>query len=96
MQNNSDLGSAAKQLWKSNGEKDWQKFRNILKKSKAKYYKIVFEKGKVATKEDLRDSYALLYDAKFKEIAKVPIFMVKNKGIEGATIYLEGLLNTNK
>ncbi len=92
-----NIDEAAKRLWKSNKKEDWDRFKLILNKSKAKYYKVFFEKGKLAKAQDLRKSYAELYDANYAPIAKVPIFMTLEKGgIEGATIYLKGLLNTNK
>ena len=96
MQSKNDLESAAELLWKSNTEKEWERFSGMLKNSKARYYKVVFKKGKVATTEDLRDSYANLYTAQYKQISKVPIFKTKGKEIEGAMMYLKGLLNTNK
>ncbi|MGC8680414.1 MAG: hypothetical protein ACP5T6_03955, partial [Candidatus Micrarchaeia archaeon] len=68
---------------------------DVLKKSKAKYYKVVYTKS-LGSKEDLRKSYAELYDSKYKLIAKIPIFKEVKGGVEGATINLEGLLNANK
>jgi basic membrane lipoprotein Med (substrate-binding protein (PBP1-ABC) superfamily) len=92
---NEKLNEIAEELWKSPTEDNWSKFRDIIKKSKAKYYKIIYTKS-LGSKEDLRKSYAELYDSKFNLITKIPIFKEVDKGVEGATINLEGLLNANK
>jgi hypothetical protein len=76
-------------------EENWEKFASALPKSGIKYYRIVYVKGSLKNAEDLRKSYAELFDGKGKLVAKVPIFK-KGKKPEGATIYLKGLLNINK
>lgn len=86
----------ADKLWKDPSSKNWDSFASALKKSDIKYYKVVYEKGKIANKEDLRDSYAELYDSKSRPAAKVPIYKKDGAKIRGATIYLTGLLNINK
>ncbi len=83
-------------LWKEPTEKNWKSFGLMLKRSKAKYYHVVFAKGKLANKDDLRKAYAELYDAKGNELARVPVFMEKGRNVEGTTIFLKGLLNINK
>lgn len=90
------LNEIAEKLWKDPSERNWENLGRSLKKSGARYYNVVFNKGKIAKKDDLREAYAEIFDAKEKQIAKVPVFMSKGKGIEGATIYLKGLLNLNK
>lgn len=74
-------------------EKNWELFEKELPKSGIKYYRVVYTSLK--NKDDLRRSYAELFDAKGKLVGRVPIFK-KGKKIEGATIYLKGLLNINK
>ncbi|MCL5433697.1 MAG: hypothetical protein M1538_01820 [Candidatus Marsarchaeota archaeon] len=95
MSTNDELNKIAEELWKSPSEDNWSKFRETVKKSKAKYYKVIYTKS-LGSKEDLRKSYAELYDSKFKFITKIPIFKEVNGKVEGATINLEGLLNANK
>ena len=90
------LSEMAEKLWKDPSEKNWKVLGQTLKKGGAKYYNVVFNKGKIAKKDDLREAYAEIFDVREKQIAKVPVFMSKGKGIEGATIYLKGLLNINK
>jgi adenine specific DNA methylase Mod len=92
----SKLNDIAEKLWKDPSERNWKELSQTLKKAGAKYYNVVFNKGKIAKKDDLREAYAEIFDAKEKQIAKVPVFKSKGKGIEGATIYLKGLLNINK
>ncbi|MGC8479486.1 MAG: hypothetical protein ACP5M9_02350 [Candidatus Micrarchaeia archaeon] len=79
------------ELWKKQNKENWEKFRNYLKKSNAKYYKIIFEQGKINNEQDLRKSYAELFDDKKKLLGKIPIFMTEGKKLTGATIYLVGL-----
>ncbi len=90
------LKEIAERLWEEPSEKNWKSFSGILKRSGAKYYNVVFAKGKLAKKDDLREAYAELYDGKEKKIAKVPVFMEKGRKVEGTTIFLKGLLNINK
>ncbi|MEM0087279.1 MAG: hypothetical protein QW774_00750 [Candidatus Micrarchaeaceae archaeon] len=87
-----NLEAIANDLWSDPSEKNWNKFYSSVKKSKARYYKIVYETLK--NSQDLMKSFALIYDSKMKQIAKIPIIK-KNGGIEGATIYLKDLKNAN-
>ncbi len=80
-------------LEKEPSNANWNKFAKALRKSGAKYYRIVYEHGSLKNSEDLRKSYAELYDSKKRLVAKVPIFMKGADGTEGATIYLKGLEN---
>ena len=91
-----NIKELAERLSKDQKQKDWETFSKELKKSNIKYYKIFYEKGKLQKLEDLRESYAQLYDSKEKPVICVPIFMKEGKKLSGATIYLKGLLNTNK
>ncbi len=72
-------------------EKNWKRLSSSLSGAGVAYYKVFFEKGKLKNTEDLRNSYATLYDRKKKLVAKIPVFKKSGKGIEGATIYLKGL-----
>lgn len=91
------ISEAAELLFEEESEANWKKFAAALKRSDARYYKVVFEKGKLDNEEDLRSSYAELYDEREGLITKVPIFKKLDKNrIEGATIYLKGLVVLNK
>ncbi|MDE1856336.1 MAG: hypothetical protein KGH49_03840 [Candidatus Micrarchaeota archaeon] len=92
-----NFNQIAENLWKDQSEKNWEALAGSLKKSNVRYYKVFFEKKSKLNKiEDLRKSYARLYDSKYKSVAKIPIFKKGKKGIEGATIYLKGLLINNR
>ena len=92
---NDEIIKIADTLQKEPNETNWEKFAKALKKSGIKYYRIVYVSLKNA--EDLTKSYAELFDAKGKLVTKVPIFKRDDGSkVEGATIYLKGLLNINK
>ncbi len=93
---NNEFEEASDLLWKKPNKENWENFNSALKSSTAKYYKIVFEKGKINKEQDLRKSYAEIYDAKEKMLLKIPIFMNEGKKVVGATIYLIGLQILNK
>ena len=91
------INDIADALWKDESEKNWKEFAKALPKSGLKYYRVVFLKEeKLKKAQDLTKSYAELYDAKEKLVAKIPIFEKKGKKIEGATYYMKGLLTINK
>ena len=97
MASNSRLKDAADALWKEQSEDKWREFAKALNSSNAIYYKIVFaDEGKLSKMQDLTKSYAELYDAKYKPIAKVPIVKNEGKTVRGATIYLMGLQVSNR
>jgi hypothetical protein len=84
-------------LWKDQSGKNWDAVPAALKKSTIKYYRIVWANGgKLNKMQDLRKSFANLYDSKYEFIAKLPIFMTNGKKIRGATKYLIGLQVSNK
>jgi hypothetical protein len=88
---------AAEGLWKDPSEKNWRAFSTALKGSSIRYYRVVFQNGGKLNKiQDLAKSFAELYDAKYRLVAKVPIFKKEGKSIRGATIYLIGLQVSNK
>jgi len=91
-----DFQGIMDELWKDQSEKNWTAFSAALKKSKARYYNVVFTGKKVNKIRDLGGSFVELFDSKEKMIGKVPIFVNKGKEVEGATIYLRGLLNVRK
>ncbi len=90
-----DIEKYAEALWESKSKKNWESFRGALKKSEVKYYNTVFTNG-VNKLQDLGKSYVELYDSDEKLVTKIPIYMKEGKKIEGATIYLVGLLNVRK
>ncbi|MDE1846120.1 MAG: hypothetical protein KGH53_02475 [Candidatus Micrarchaeota archaeon] len=92
-----NFNEIAQRLWKDQSEDNWKELAASLKKDNVKYYKVFFEKKSKLNKiEDLRKSYAQLYDSKYRSVAKVPIFKKGKNGMEGATIYLKGLMVNNK
>ncbi len=94
---NSKVVDVADALWKEKSEDRWREFAEALKGSGVRYYKVVFaDEGKLTRMQDLTKSYAQLYDADYKTVTKVPLFMKQGKGIRGATKYLIGLQVSNK
>ena len=91
-----DITKISEALWKNPSGANWKKFSSALPKSGIKYYKVSYQQGKVSKTEDLRGAYVELYDSKENFVTKVPVYENKGNGIRGATIYLMGLLNTNK
>ena len=91
-----DITKISESLWKNPSASNWESLAKSLPKSGVKYYRVVYQKGKLANTEDLRDSYVELFDAKERLVSKVPVFRKEGKGVRGATIYLKGLLNTNE
>ncbi|HUC38906.1 MAG TPA: hypothetical protein VL944_02130 [Candidatus Acidoferrum sp.] len=76
-------------------KKHWESFAAYLKKSKAKYYKVFFPK-KLKKLKDLKSAYAVIYDSRYVPMFSIPIIMKTAGKVQGATIYLKGLINTNK
>ena len=91
-----DIKEIADALWKSPIKANWDKFVKALPKSGLKYYKVVYQKGKIKRVGDLVDDYAQLYDAKQKPVVRIPIYEKVGKKITGATYYMKGLLTINK
>lgn len=86
------LKSAEEALRKDPSERNWKALASALKASSAKYYRVIYEnEGKLDKVQDLKKSYAELYDSKYKKLAKVPICIERGKRVSGATIYLKGL-----
>lgn len=97
MDKKENFKTIAQQLWKDQSEKNWEALAGSLKKANVKYYRVMFEKKSQLNKiEDLRKSYAELYDSKYKSVGKIPIFKKTKSGMEGATIYLKGLMINNR
>lgn len=92
----SGIEKAVEALWKEQSEENWKAFAKALPKSGLKYYKVIYQKGKLTKAQDLTKSYAELYDSKQKPATKIPISMRKKGKIEGATYYMKGLLTINK
>lgn len=76
-------------------KKHWGLLSAYLKKSKAKYYKVFYPK-KLKKLDDLKSAYAVIYDSKYIPMFRIPVTMKVDGKLQGATIYLKGLLNTNK
>ena len=96
MAENKKIISIVEKLWKEPVEKNWKIFASLLKKSGIKYYRVNFQnEGKLNKVQDLAKSFVELYDAKYKLVTKVPIFMKDGKKLTGATIYLMGLQVVN-
>ncbi len=93
--NNNALKDMADRLWKEPTTRNWEAFRKVLIKSNAKYYRPIFANGKVRKLDDLKKSWVILYDRQRKIITKVPVYRRIPSGIEGALIYLRGMLNAN-
>ena len=93
---NENFREIAEKLWKDQSDKNWNEFAKSLKKGNAKYYKVFFEKNKLKKVEDLKTSFAEIYDAKYRPLTRVPVFKGKGKNMEGATIYLKGLQVNNR
>ena len=89
------LKSAADKLWECPDTGNWENFAKVMKKSNAKYYKTIYVNGKVKKLDDLKKSWVVLYDDKRRVMTKVPVYKTTKKEIEGALIYLKGLLNAN-
>lgn len=88
---------AAEALNKNPTEANWKAFARELKGSGLKYYKTVYANDKIKRLKDLKDSYAILYDGKYRVVTKVPVYRKLQSGeIGGALEYLAGLLNANK
>lgn len=78
-------------------EANWEAFARALKNSRIKYYRTIYINDKIHRLKDLKQSYVVLHDDKYRVITKVPVYKKSsNRSIEGATIYLMGLLNANK
>lgn len=90
-----DIKKLADALWEKQSKKNWENFRKALKGSEIKYYDTVFQ-GSVNKIKDLGTAYVELYDANEKIVTKVPMFVKEGKKVEGATIYLVGLLDVRK
>ncbi|MCL5099878.1 MAG: hypothetical protein M1158_02020 [Candidatus Marsarchaeota archaeon] len=91
-----NLQAAVDALWEKPSEENWKKFAKTLPMSGLKYYKVVYQKGKLQRAQDLTKSYAQLYDSKQRPVLRVPIFEKRNGKVTGATYYIKGLLAVNK
>lgn len=86
------LQSIGNTLWNLPNEANWEKFSRTLRKSKAKYYKVFYGKGKLGKADDLKSSsYIGIYDRSSKLIVRIPVYKLEGRKIRGATIYIKGL-----
>ena len=84
-------------LNKNPSKENWDMFASALKKTKIKYYKIIWANGgKLNRMQDITRSVAKLYDSKYRVKANVPIFLKMGKKVRGATKYLIGLQILNE
>ena len=80
------------ELGKQPTEKNWKAFSLKLHRSSIRYYRIIFTgKGGSSEGEDLKKSYAELYDAGHMRAGTVPLFVKEGGKIRGSTAYLKGL-----
>ncbi len=92
-----DIKGIASTLWDKPSKQNWEKFAKALKGSGIKYYNVVFENGgKLNKAQDLTKSYAELYDAKEKMVAKIPIFQKDGGKPIGATVYIKDLIGLRR
>lgn len=77
-------------LLKNPIEQNWAKMEKKMKKDKAKMYYIFYPSG-LKSKMNMKDAYAVIYDAKAKPLYRVPVYMKIKGGIDGATYFLKGL-----
>lgn len=96
MVKDSVLKEAADRLWSDQSEENWESFAIALKTSSATRYKTIYEPGKLKSMQDLKKSFAQIYDSKLKLITKVPIYKLVDGKMYGATIYLKELKIKNK
>ena len=96
MQKNSKFEKILAELNGNPSIANWEAFSKALKKSNVKYYRPIYINDKINRLKDLKDSYVVLHDAKYKVVGRVPVYKkLPSGGIEGALAYLAGLLNTN-
>lgn len=96
MQKTSKFEGIVAELNRNPSIANWEAFAKALKKSNVKYYRPVYINDKIDRLKDLKDSYVVLHDARYRVVGKVPVYKKLPKGgIEGALAYLAGLLNTN-
>ena len=96
MTKNSKFDAVMAELNRNPSIANWEAFAKALKGSNVKYYRPVYINDKINRLKDLKDSYVVLHDARYKVVGRVPVYKRLSKGgIEGALAYLAGLLNTN-
>lgn len=73
---------------------NWKLAERSIKSSKAKYYKIFYQKG-LKDMDSLDKAYAIIYDGSYKRLFRIPIVERDGKKMAGATKHLTGLkINT--
>ncbi len=87
--------TAVKDLQANPDRKHWEAFRRYLIRSDAKYYKVFYPR-KLKSKKDLVAAYAIIYDSMYAPLFRIPVTIKDGNRLVGATIYMKGLLNTNK
>ena len=90
MEKKSKIDPIVEALSKNPTKENWSKMERKLKKDKARMYYISYPSG-LRSKMNLKEAYAIIYDAKAKPLYKLPILMKGKTGIEGATYLLKEL-----
>ncbi|MDE1833298.1 MAG: hypothetical protein KGH58_02665 [Candidatus Micrarchaeota archaeon] len=78
------------ELGRNPTKENWARMGRKMKADKARMYYIFYPSG-LKSKMNLKDAYAVIYDARAKPLYKVPILMKGKFGIEGATYLLKEL-----
>ncbi|MCL5679867.1 MAG: hypothetical protein M1465_00790 [Candidatus Marsarchaeota archaeon] len=74
---------------------NWKSALPVIKSSGARYYRIFYEKG-LKDKDNLKKAYAVIYNASYKRLFKIPVIEMSGSKVEGATKYLIGLKINNR
>lgn len=75
---------------KNPDERNWKTFSKKLVKDRAKYYYVVYPDGP-KSKSRIREAYAVIYDARYRQLYRIPIIRITSKGTENAMAYLKNL-----
>ncbi|HUY70580.1 MAG TPA: hypothetical protein VMV00_03380 [Candidatus Baltobacteraceae bacterium] len=90
MDKKTKIDPLVEELNKSPTKENWAKMERKMKKDKAKMYYIFYPSG-LKSKMNLKQAYAVIYNAQAKPLYKLPILMKDRSGIEGATYCLKEL-----
>ena len=84
------MKEAVENLNENPSDANWEALAGKMRKGSVKYYHI-FESQKGGKK-----AYAVLYDARYRSLFRVPTFDKKGRKIKGVEEYLKCLLPNNK
>lgn len=74
---------------------NWKSALPVIKGSGARYYRIFYEKG-LKDRDNLKKAYAVIYNASYKRLFRIPVIEMSGSKVEGATKYLIGLKINNR